>query len=156
VTRTANDSAPTVLHLEGVAPGWFSLVDVPIILGRDVQLADTSTIDHRVVIGSDLARLLWGNENPIGRSVASPPLSGMQQDSIRMTAAGVYDATHALPTMLWSGGPTGGDKTWRVYTAHGKQWQRNRLLVRTRGAAEPFLPTLHAFLRDIAPAMPMT
>jgi MacB-like periplasmic core domain len=92
-TRAA-DSARTVVHVEGVAPGWFALVDVPLILGRDVSLADTVAAEYPIVIGSDLARTLWGFANPVGRTLASPViLPG--QDSISMTVIGVYDAAPA-------------------------------------------------------------
>ena len=50
------DSMPTTITLEGTAPGWFAMVEVPIILGRDVQLADTIGAERNIVIGSDLAQ----------------------------------------------------------------------------------------------------
>jgi hypothetical protein len=77
---------------------------VPIVLGRDVSLADTAAADHPVVIGSDLARALWGDANPIGRVLASPSLPGWNQDSISMTVIGVYDATRRLPGRTWNAG----------------------------------------------------
>jgi hypothetical protein len=157
--RSVGDTVPTIVALEAAAPGWFSLVDVPIILGRDVSLADTATADYRVVIGSDVARALWGNGNPIGRTLASPPLRGMEQDSITMTVVGVYDATRRLPGMSWAGAATRGsmsDSQARVYTARGRQWRHDRVLVRTRGPAEPFLPELRRFIRAIAPSLPVS
>ena len=57
--NAVTDSAPTIAHVEGTAPGWFALLDVPIVLGRDVSLADTAAAECPVVIGSDLARSLW-------------------------------------------------------------------------------------------------
>ncbi|MGQ0645965.1 MAG: ABC transporter permease [Gemmatimonadaceae bacterium] len=153
------DTVPTILHEEGAAPGWFALVDVPIILGRDVSLADTAAADHPIVIGSDLARALWGDASPVGRTLPSPPLPGFDQDSIAMTVIGVYDATRRLPGVSWSGEDVRGSMSaslTRVYTAHGKHWQRDRILVRTRGPAEPFLPELQRFLRAAAPSLPLS
>ena len=151
------DSAPTIVHLEGAAPGWFALVDVPIILGRDVSLADTSTAaaDLPVVIGSDLARKLWGDANPVGRTLASPVLIP-GQDSIAITVVGVYDATRRLPGMTWDGGATRTNAPARVFTARGKQWRHDRILVRTRGPAAPFLPELQRFVRAEVPSLPVT
>ena len=150
------DTVPTIVHLEGAAPGWFKLVDVPIVLGRDVSLADTAAAEYPVVIGSDLARVLWGGAYPLGRTLASPSVPGSDQDSIRMTVVGVYDATRRLPGMSWGGGTAGGDAPKRVYTARGKQWRRDRILVRTRGAAAPYVPQLQRFVRAHAPALPVT
>ena len=150
------DTAPTVLHLEGAAPGWFAVLDVPIVLGRDVTLADTLAADYPVVIGTDLARALWGGANPIGRTLASPRLPGLEQDSIAMTVVGVYDASVRRPGMTWGGQTGRSNVTPHVYTARGKKWRHNQVLVRTRGPAAPFLPALQRFVRQEAPAMPVT
>jgi predicted permease len=154
--NAVNDSAPTIVHVEGTAPGWFALLDVPIVLGRDVSLADTAAADRPVVIGTDLARSLWGAANPIGRTLASPAVPGLEQDSIAMTVVGVYDATRRLPGMIWGGQATRTDATARVYTAHGKNWQHDRLLARTRGPAAPYLPELQRFVRARAPSLPVS
>jgi putative ABC transport system permease protein len=150
------DTVPTIVTLEGAAPGWFSLVGVAIIFGRDVSLADTlETSKYPVVIGSDLARKLWGQENPIGHTLASPSLPGWQQDSIALMVVGVYDASGRLPGVTWYGGTARGDEPVRVYTAVGKHWRHDRVLVRTRGPAAPLLAELHRFMRAEAPSLPV-
>lgn len=154
--EAGSDTVPTIVHLEGAAPGWLALVDVPIILGRDVSLADTATLDQNVVIGSDLARALWGGASPIGRRLPSPALHGLKQDSITMTVVGVYDASRALPGMTFGGQSATGSTESRVYTAHGKRWRHDRVLVRTRGPAAPFVTTLRQFVRAKAPSLPVT
>jgi predicted permease len=154
-----SDTAKTIVNIEGAAPGWFSLVDVAIVLGRDVSLADTAAAEYPVVIGSDLARALWGDAHPVGRTLASPPLPGLGQDSIRLTVIGVYDAGKRLPGMSWNGQATRGNmnKTvTRIFTARGKQWRHDELFVRTRGPAEPFLTDLQRFIRTAAPALPVS
>ena len=155
VTSAQADTVPTIVHVEGAAPGWFTTVDVPIVLGRDVSLGDTTATDRPIVIGSDLARSLWGDATPLGRTLASPGLPGLGQDSISMTVVGVYDATRRLPGMTWGGATATGSTPVRVYTAHGKQWRHDRLLVRTRGPAETFLMDLQRFLRAEAPSLPV-
>jgi hypothetical protein len=124
------------------------------ILGRDVSLTDTAAADHPVVIGSDVARKLWRGANPIGRELASPVLLPGQQ-AIAMTVVGVYDATRRLPGMTWNGGAARTDAPGRVFTARGKQWRRDRILVRTFGPAAPFLPELQRFIRAEAPSLPL-
>jgi predicted permease len=146
-----------IVNVEAAAPGWLALADVPILLGRDVSLADTvGPTSLPVVIGSDLARALWGDANPIGRTVSSPVLRGLMHDSTAMTVVGVYDATQRLPGMTWSGGAARSDVVFRVYTARGKQWRRDRILVRTRGPAESFIPELRQLIRDRAPSLPVS
>src|SRR3954462_203595 len=149
------DSAPTIVHVEGAAPGWLGVVDVPVVLGRDVSLGDTAATNYPVVIGSDLARSLWGNGNPVGRTLASPPLHGLEQDSTTMTVVGVYDATRRLPGMTGGGASTSTDSPARVYTARGKQWRHDLVLVRTHGPAASFMPELRRFIRQRAALMPV-
>ena len=156
VAAGRGDSLSTIVTMEGAAPGWFGVVDVPIVLGRDVSFADTvETSSVPVVIGSDLARQLWGETGAVGRTLVSPSLPGWKQDSIAMTVVGVYDATRQIPGMSWNGGIARGDKPVRVYTARGKEWRHDRVLVRTRGLAGPFVPELQRFVRARAPSLPV-
>jgi putative ABC transport system permease protein len=150
------DTVPTVLHLESTAPGWFGLLDVPIVLGRDVMLADTASTDRPVLIGVDLARALYGDANPVGQVLYSPSLNGLGQDSIAMSVVGVYDSRVNVPGMASPGSTPGASVTYRVYTAHGKAWQKNRLLIRTRGPAAGYLPDLQRFAIAEAPQLPIS
>jgi putative ABC transport system permease protein len=142
------DSLPTTLTLYGTAPGWFGLRDIPILLGRDVSLADTAEGNWPVVIGSDLARMLFDDAHPIGQTLISAQAGS---DSILLTVVGVYDGAQAASS---------GSDMSRVYTARGKERRRDAgstaLLVRTRGAAEPFMPELRRLIRDRAPGLPVT
>lgn len=148
-------AAPTVVHVAGTAPGWFGLVDVPILLGRDVSLADTAAGEHPVVIGSDLARARWGDANPLGRTLASTSLPGTTRDSLTMTVVGVYDAARSLPDMAWYRPGVRGGPPAPVFTAHGRRWRHDLVLVRTRGPAAAFVPELQRFVRAAAPALPL-
>jgi putative ABC transport system permease protein len=154
--KSSGDIVPATVQLVATAPGWFSLTNVPVVLGRDVSFADTAAVDYPVVIGTDLARALWGNASPIGRTLTSPALpgGGAEQDSIAMTVIGVYDATRRLPGMEWSE-PTANGTMMGVFTARGAQWRRDAIVVRTRGPAEPFLPELRRFVRALAPSLPV-
>ena len=156
----AGNTVPTVreLHLEGAAPGWFGVLDVPIVLGRDVMLADTASTDRPVVIGVDLARALYGDANPVGQFLHSPPLRGLVQDSIAMRVVGVYDSRVKVPGMVWAGTSSRSNIPYRIYTAHGKGWQKSRLLIRTRGSlpAAEYLPDLQRFMIAEAPQLPVS
>jgi putative ABC transport system permease protein len=140
-------TTPSSIRLDGAAPGYLAMLDVPIVLGRDVALADTAEHDVGVVIGSDLARLLWGNANPIGRILPSPARSESAQDSITMAVIGVYDAKRLATGDKGEIGP--------VYTAHGKLWRGDVLLIATRGPADSFIPELRRVLRAEAQALPV-
>ena len=151
---TAADSMLTLVQLVGATPGWFALVDIPILIGRDVSWRDTASAERAVVIGSDLARTLWGDAHPIGRRLASPARRGTEQDSIVLTVVGVYDAAHRLTDAAWEG--ENGYTTPHLITAHGKRWREDEVLVRTHGPAEAFLPELQRYVRAQAPSLAVT
>ena len=57
-------------RLDGVAPGYFSLMGIPIVRGRDFTAADQRE-QAAVIIGSDLAHMLWGSADPLGKRLLS-------------------------------------------------------------------------------------
>jgi hypothetical protein len=86
-------------------------------------------------------------------------LPGLEQDSVALTVIGVYDASRRLPGMAYSGQNVRGgmsEVSTRVFTARDKQWRRDRILVRTRGLAAPYVPELYRFVRERAPSLPVT
>jgi hypothetical protein len=134
------------VHVEGAAPGYFEILEVPIVLGRDISLADTAGAAYAIVIGSDLARAIWGDANPIGNKLASTDWRAGARDSITMVVVGVFDASH----------PTTRGSEERVYTANGKQWRKDALLIRTRGPARGTIPSLRTGIRAAASSLPIT
>jgi predicted permease len=48
-------------------PGYFRTMGIPILSGRDFNLADTSSDKSVAVISRSMANLFWPGENPIGR-----------------------------------------------------------------------------------------
>ncbi len=145
-----------MVNLQGVAPGWLSIAELPILLGRDVSLVDTAgTAAVPVVIGNDFARAMWGNANPIGRTLGAPQLHGMNDAAMVLTIVGVYDASRGIPKLTGSGGGLNPKGEFRVYTARGKRWRSDLLLVRTRGAGAPLVNDLRQFIRAEAPTLPI-
>lgn len=143
-------------HLTGVAPGWFGVLNVPIVLGRDVALADTASSDRPVVIGIDLAQALFGDANPVGQLLRSPAPNGDDTNEITLTVVGVYDSRVMVPEMPSAGSLSHTNIPYRVYTAHGKAWKNDQLLIRTRGAATQYLDELQRFAIAEAPQLPIS
>ena len=61
-----------------VSPGYFSLMKIPIVAGRDFDLADTATRlhddpDHRkvMIVNQEFARRFFGGRDPIGARFAA-------------------------------------------------------------------------------------
>ncbi len=151
----AGDSVRTILQLEAAAPGWFGALDVPILLGRDIAWSDTTSTDRPIVIGADLARALWGDANPVGRVIHSPSLDDARQGPIAMSVVGVYDSRVKVPGATLAGARSRSSDPYRIYTAYGRQWRHDRLLIRTRGPAAPHLADLQRFAIVEAPSLPI-
>jgi predicted permease len=134
------------VHVVGTAPGYFELLDVPIRLGRDVSLADTVGAEYAIVIHSDLARSLWGDVIPLGKRLASVDWRAGARDSVGMVVVGVIDAVATT---------TRGELGQKVYTANGKRWRRNAILIRTQGPAPASVPMLRQFFLREAAGLPV-
>jgi putative ABC transport system permease protein len=52
-----------------VTPGYFAALGIPILRGRDFTDADMETNRPVLLVNRTLARQLWGNADPIGKSV---------------------------------------------------------------------------------------
>jgi putative ABC transport system permease protein len=101
-----------------------------------------------------MAKALWGNANPIGRTLAAPQLHSMQDAAMVVTVVGVYDASRGTPgvTGNGSGGP---EEQFEMYTARGSHWRSDFVLVRTRGMAEPLVNELRQLIRERVPSLPI-
>ncbi len=173
-TAGGPEQAPP-LQVEGIAApsGYFSLLGLSFVRGRDFEAADRlqdrgqrSGIDERhprtsgegaIVIGSDLARRLWGGADAIGRRLVS--VGRNLRDIRTFTIVGVVDdATTGARDDERHGGrhpelPGTRQNAARIYMP----WVHTtgHLLVRTRGPAEPLLPAIRSAAADAAPALPI-
>ena len=133
--------------------GYFSAYGIPIVRGRDFdadELAPPSgdallTVSHRVaIIGTDLARRLWGSADPLGRRLTFA--SSMRPDSAAMVVVGVVDAAIA--------GRSDGDEQIRIYVPYAAM--NTGVVARTAGPALPMLNAIRRAVAAAAPRMPVT
>ena len=130
---------PASVKIEGVDPGYFGLLDVKLLRGRDVELADTAIRDMPVVIGSDYARELWGTADPIGRRFQQVTHGkALPREAV---VVGVFDAARGM---------TRGEAR-RVYTVDPADWRDYAFLVRTTAPASELAPRIRAHLRARLP-----
>lgn len=152
-------------HVRGIAApaGYFPLMGISFVRGRDFDAAERSPgrgqsagiEEGAIVIGSGLARRLWGGADAIGRRLVS--VGRNLRDIRTFTVVGVVDDATTGARDVDGGrhpelpGTRGGGA--RVFTP----WVHttSHLLVRTRGPAEPLLPTIRAAAVDHAPALPI-
>jgi putative ABC transport system permease protein len=135
-----------LLRMMAAPPGTLAQGDMKLLLGRDVAFADTNAADPAVVIGSQLARRVWGEASPVGRVLLSTRSAERERDTMRIVVVGVFEQPASV----------GEDDLIRVYTAHQAKWRRDGIVIRTHAPAEPFLPELRRLIRDAAPALPVS
>lgn len=67
--RNSGKSELQNTHQNIVAPGYFKTMQIPLIAGRDFLWNDTLPEGRRIILNRNAAKLLFGDENPIGREV---------------------------------------------------------------------------------------
>jgi putative ABC transport system permease protein len=132
--------------------GYFNAFDIPIVRGRDFDTGEYahSSDDPSVlasydaaIIGTDLARRLWGNANPLGRRLA---MALSNRTSSAMVVVGVVDAASA--------GPSDVNNQLRVYVPYSSI--NTGVVARTAGPALPMLSAMRRVVTAEAPQMPIS
>jgi putative ABC transport system permease protein len=121
-----------------VHTGFFNLLDVPLLRGDDLVPADSAAT---LVIGTDLARALFGDSDPVGRRIEAigPNVAGPRV----YTVTGVYDSRFI-----------GDDDSPTVYRPV-RNWWPNEYQVRTAVPATELAPTIRQAIRAELPTVPI-
>ena len=149
-------------RLEKVGPGYFGLMDIPFLRGRDFTSTELNG-GPVVIIGSDLARTLWGTADPIGRRLQSwadgaetvfgdpdrgddvrphPPSDKSQPRTL--TVIGVVDGAKTGKSNLLS--------QIRLFVPSA---ETGVILVRTQGPAAAAISTIRSIMIREFPALPV-
>jgi hypothetical protein len=136
-------SARLGISTHAAPPGYFALMGIPMLRGRDFHAVEDDS--RAVVIGSDVARRLWGGADPIGRRFVNAATGG--RDSTLFVVVGVVEETIA-------GGSELGGSTLRVFVPTVQL--TGSMLIRTRGLAEPMIPVIRSVANTEAPLVPLT
>ena len=128
----------------------FGALQIPLLRGRTLAGMPPDEARRSVVLSASLAKILFGDADPIGRQLTSPAVDGD-----RLTVVGVVGdvrsrslGSGAVPTFYWS--------------MHRFLWGTTRLVVRasdasspTRLRAETLLPSIRAAIKEIDPTVPV-
>jgi hypothetical protein len=134
----ARASEPVGGTIEMTSPGYFRILDIPILRGRELVAGDTNV----VVIGDDLARALWGAADPIGRRFQQ---QSVERPSSDLVVVGVYDSRVAT---------TRGSAVTRVYTSQ-QLGLNDSFLIRTAGPAAAAIEPIRVIARQEVPSLPI-
>jgi predicted permease len=115
-----------------VTPGYFDAAGMRLIAGRDFTAADRPRDEHVTIVSRSLARLLFGDDDPIGRRIAvgGGDADGDWHEIIGVAADVRHQALDTAPSP-------------RVYDLFGQHWGRTLYVVVRSAASDPTsLPAL--------------
>ncbi len=69
VKPSQSNRSPVPAALRITSPGYFRLMGIPLLEGREFTAGDTRTSAPAVILTRDLADRLWPGENPIGKKI---------------------------------------------------------------------------------------
>jgi putative ABC transport system permease protein len=129
-------------------PGYFRAMGIPIVKGREFTAQDTLNAPGAIVINERMARVIWPNEDPIGRAIRLGGANGP-----RLVVVGVSGDVHIqgldVPVRA---------QFFRPYMQAG--WPIMNVVVRTIATpaafTEPVKRALAEFLPDRPPTDPIT
>jgi len=130
-------------------PGYFGVLRVPIVRGRDFTAHDDSASPPVMIVNESFAKAMFGREDPIGRRAMSTRDEKVYREIIGLVRDvkyfGARDSSRAL--------------VWVPY-AQKNAWGQGIITIRARGDALSAIPTmrreLHAIDGSIALANVMT
>lgn len=142
---------PTVLSVgESIQSSWrlvdggyFEAMQIPLLRGRTFAGLSPDEARPSVVLSASLARLLFGDQDPVGRQIASGRANGN-----RLTVIGVVGDVRstrlglaAPPTFYWS--------------MHRFVYGEMALAVRTTGEIEPLAVAIRGIIKEVDPSVPV-
>ncbi len=124
------------------SPGYFRLMGIPLLSGRDFTEQDAPGAPDVIVVSRATAQKFWGNENPIGKMLHRPTLTSSY------TVVGVVgDVRH---TALNQEFPC------LYFSAATRVAPLMDLVVRTQGRPELLQTAIRAHIHDIDPELPLS
>lgn len=144
---SSSDAGVTAVeHL--VTPGYFQAAGIPILMGRSFLEYDSTSSPPVVVVSQGVGRQLWGDQNPIGRTVSKDE---RQYEVVGM----VGDVRGSDGQGLTGGGPERPPRAAVYFSA--TQWPQRTmtLLVRVAGDPSGVAPGIREAVRTIDPAQPI-
>ena len=129
-----------------VTDGYFGAMQTPLLAGRDFTTRDDEDAPKVIIVNQTLARLIWGEADPIGRQV---DLGGGGGDPATVVGL-VGDMRHHEP-----GRPAG--PSYYVPAAGGV-WGTMTFVVRTSADVEDaatVVPRLRAAVSELDPSLPL-
>jgi putative ABC transport system permease protein len=125
-----------------VSPGYFRLMRIPLVAGRDFTDADVTGAQNVIVVSRSTAREFFGEANPLGKA-----LRPSARPDLAFTIVGVV--SDVRDTALENASP-------ELYYSAGQRMQAQMsVAVRTDGNPEALLPAIRHKLYELDPELAM-
>ena len=128
-----------------VWPGYFDAIGIRLVAGRDLARTDVSGAPPVIVLSEQAASSVFGEDDPIGRTVAVDV--GSDEPELREVVGVVSD----IVTSSLEGGVSGA----MYYPFHQRPSRSMRLAVRTPDAAAGIATIVRGELRALDPGVPL-
>lgn len=135
----------TLAYRRSVMSGYFGALGIPISSGRDVEPTDDRQAPRVVILSAGLANRLFGDEDPVGRTVAVD--EGGSEPATREVIGVVGD--------VLIGSLAEGSDFAMYYPYYQSAATRMRLAVRTQGDATGVVNGIRDVLRTLDPNVPL-
>ncbi|MGH8636074.1 MAG: ABC transporter permease [Burkholderiales bacterium] len=124
------DEPRTTPWVDGISPGYFKTMGIPIMLGRDFDDRDVASKASVMIVNETFARHYFGDENPVGRHVGLAP-GVFDVEIVGVVKDGKYTGLREQPVRM-------------MYVPHRERVGASQMTVLVRTAGDPlaFAPTL--------------
>ncbi len=136
------EDSPFLLPFAHARPDYLPTLGTPLLAGRNFDASDGPD-SHVAIIDRDLARFLFGAENPIGRRFRTGP------DSPWRTVIGLIDD-------LMIGEPDGSNGEFALLMPWSPRETSASFAIRTSVPEQTVMPQIRAAVRDVDPRQPVS
>ncbi|HTM87522.1 MAG TPA: ABC transporter permease [Terriglobales bacterium] len=137
------DQKPPEISYNGVDPGYFPTMRVPLLRGRSFTDSDSETAPRVAIVNQTMAGRLWPNEDVLGKRFSLKSASGPWIEVVGVAADGQYWFISSDPQPYF-------------YVPLAQDYgSLASLQARTAGPPEAMLPVVQREIQRLAPDMPI-
>jgi predicted permease len=131
------DEPRTTPWVDGISPGYFRTMGMPIVLGRDFDERDVASKANVMIVNETFARHYFGDENPVGRRIGLAP-GVFDVEIVGVAKDGKYTGLREEPVRM-------------MYVPHRERVGSSRMTILVRTAGDPlaFAPALRRIATDV-------
>lgn len=129
-------------HWRLVTEEFFQAMQIPLLKGRVFSPRDTDKAPKVIVVNQTLARMMWGDEDPIGKRVS--PGGGDDYSTVVGVVGDIRSHSPALapiPTFYMS--------------AYSGMWSPMTLVIRASGDPRAIVPGVRTAVKSLDPSLPV-